>query len=138
MAVLGTQHGRLAAADTALGEVPRAADLVVVGAGLMGSAAAWAATRRGLSTVLLEQFALGHDRGSSHGSARIVRRAYPDPFYLRLTGRAMELWRELELDGEQTLMQITGGIDYGTRRDPEHIGSTLPACSRTKECPMNC
>ncbi len=91
MAVLGTQHGRLAAADTALGEVPRAADLVVVGAGLMGSAAAWAATRRGLSTVLLEQFALGHDRGSSHGSARIVRRAYPDPFYLRLEGRAMEL-----------------------------------------------
>ena len=40
-------------------------------------------------------------------------------------GQPLELWRELELDGEQTLMQITGGIDYGTRRDPEHIARVL-------------
>jgi len=125
MTPAGIDSSRPDATDTLPGDIPEAADVVVVGAGLMGSAAAWAATRRGLSTVLVEQFALGHDRGSSHGSARIVRRAYPDALYLRLTGVAMELWRELELDGDRTLVQITGGIDYGARRGAEHIASVL-------------
>jgi glycine/D-amino acid oxidase-like deaminating enzyme len=64
-------------------------EIAVVDAGLMGAATAWAATRRGRSVALLERFRLGHARGSAHGSARIVRRAYPDPLYARLTGRAM-------------------------------------------------
>ena len=51
-------------------------DVAVVGGGLMGAAAAWAAARRGLSVALHEQFEPGHTRGSSHGSARIVRRGY--------------------------------------------------------------
>ena len=44
-------------------------DVAVVGGGLMGAAAAWAAARRGLSVALHEQFEPGHTRGSSHGSA---------------------------------------------------------------------
>src|SRR5437868_59568 len=71
------------------------ADVVIVGAGLAGSAAAWALARRGRSVVLLEAFEPGHRRGSSHGSARIFRRAYPDPLYVRLTGQAQVLWRQL-------------------------------------------
>ena len=105
--------------------VPSSADLVVVGAGLMGSATAWAAARRGLSVVLLEQFGIGHDRGSSHGSARIVRRAYADPLYTRLTGRAFELWRELELDTRTSLLRITGGLDHGRTRDVSAIAGVL-------------
>lgn len=112
-------------AAVAAGEVPPTADVVVIGAGLMGSAAAWSATRRGLSTVLLEQFELGHNRGSSHGSARIVRRACPDATYLRLTGQAMELWRELEADSGRALVKITGGLDYGSRRGPQYLASVL-------------
>ena len=61
------------------------ADLIVVGAGLAGSAAAWAAAERGMDVVVLEAFQPGHRNGSSHGSARIFRRAYPDPLYVRLT-----------------------------------------------------
>jgi monomeric sarcosine oxidase len=102
-------------------------DLVVVGAGLMGSAAAWAGSRRGLSVLLLEQYGIGHDRGSSHGSARIVRRTYPDPFYVRLTGQAMELWSELEAASGRHLLNMTGGIDHGRRRDPEQIARVLAA-----------
>ncbi|WP_322619718.1 FAD-dependent oxidoreductase [Streptomyces acidicola] len=100
-------------------------DIAVVGAGLMGAATAWAATRRGQSVVVLEQFGPGHDKGSSHGSARIVRRAYPDPMYARMTGRAMELWRELEADSGERLLRIVGGIDHGRLRDPERIAATL-------------
>src|SRR5258706_429898 len=71
------------------------ADVVIVGAGLAGSAAARALASRGRSVVLVEAFQPGHRRGSSHGSARIFRRAYPDPLYVRLTGQAQVLWRQL-------------------------------------------
>ncbi|HKG50116.1 MAG TPA: FAD-dependent oxidoreductase [Actinomycetales bacterium] len=108
-------------------DLPSRADLVVVGGGLMGTATAWAAARRGLSVILLEQFELGHSKGSSHGSARILRRAYLDPLYVRLTGEAMPLWRELEADSGRDLLRITGGIDHGRRRDPEGIARVLDA-----------
>src|ERR1700744_5933178 len=72
------------------------ADLIIVGAGLAGSAAAGAPSARGLDVVVLEAFGPGHRNGSSHGSARIFRRAYPDPLYVRLTGAAGEQWRRLE------------------------------------------
>ncbi|MFJ2743386.1 FAD-dependent oxidoreductase [Streptomyces sp. NPDC087440] len=104
------------------------ADLAVVGAGLMGAATAWAATRRGLDVVLLEQFAPGHDRGSSHGSARIVRRAYADPLHVRMTGEALSLWRELEADAHVSLLRMTGGLDHGAGRDPEGIAAVLARC----------
>jgi glycine/D-amino acid oxidase-like deaminating enzyme len=46
---------------------------VVLGAGAMGSATAYQLARRGEPVLLVEQFAIGHDRGSSHGLARITR-----------------------------------------------------------------
>ena len=104
-----------------------AADLIVVGAGLAGSAVAWSASARGLSVVVLEAFGPGHRRGSSHGSARIFRRAYPDPLYVRLTGIAGELWRRLEDEAGETLLQITGGLDFGPLRDPANLHAILAA-----------
>ncbi|MET3804111.1 sarcosine oxidase [Nakamurella sp. UYEF19] len=108
-------------------DLPAEVDLVVIGAGLMGSMTAWAATRRGLTVLALEQFAVGHDRGSSHGSARIVRRAYPDEFYVRLTGRAFELWNELENNSGTRLLTMTGGLDHGGIRDLRAIVEALTA-----------
>ncbi|MGH8963279.1 MAG: FAD-dependent oxidoreductase [Jatrophihabitantaceae bacterium] len=101
------------------------ADVVIVGAGLAGAATAWAAARRGLSVLLLEQFAAGHDRGSSHGSARIVRRAYGDTLYTQLTGRAFELWAELGHDADAPLLRMHGGLDFGVRRDVPAIEARL-------------
>lgn len=104
------------------------ADLIVVGAGLAGSAAAWAASARGMSVVLLEAFGAGHRRGSSHGSARIFRRAYPDPLYVRLTGRAEPLWRQLEDEAGESLLRLTGGLDFGPLRDPGTLHAVLTSC----------
>src|ERR1017187_6609557 len=67
-------------------------DVVIIGAGLAGTAAAWALAGRGRSVAIVEAFPPGHRRGSSHGSARIFRRAYPDPLYVRLTGEAQRRW----------------------------------------------
>jgi sarcosine oxidase len=91
-------------------------DVAVIGGGLMGAAAAWAAARRGLSVALHEQFQPGHTRGSSHGSARIVRRGYSDALYTRLTGEAFELWREVELAADARLLRMLGGLDHGPNR----------------------
>ena len=104
------------------------ADLIVVGAGLAGSAAAWTASARGMDVVVLEAFGPGHRRGSSHGSARIFRRAYPDPLYVRLTGQAGELWRKLADEAGEQLLLMTGGLDFGAERDPEHLHAVLTSC----------
>ena len=104
------------------------ADLIIVGAGLAGSAAAWAASARGLNVVVLEAFGAGHRNGSSHGSARIFRRAYPDPLYVRLTGAAGELWRQLSDQAGEKLLTLTGGLDFGATRNPARLHEVLTSC----------
>lgn len=83
---------------------------LVIGAGVMGSAAAYHLARRHEPVLLMEQFALGHDRGSSHGAARITRHSYADPFYARLMPAAFQAWRALEADAGQPLYIRTGGV----------------------------
>ena len=101
------------------------ADVVIVGAGLAGSAAARALASRGRSVVLVEAFQPGHRRGSSHGSARIFRRAYPDPLYVRLTGQAQVLWRQLADEAGEELVTTTGAVDYGPAREQEKMHEIL-------------
>jgi monomeric sarcosine oxidase len=104
------------------------ADLIIVGAGLAGSAAAWAASARGLDVVVLEAFGPGHRNGSSHGSARIFRRAYPDELHVRLTGTAGELWRKLEDLAGEKLLTVTGGLDFGATRNPRLLHEVMTNC----------
>src|SRR3954468_23440628 len=72
-------------------------DAIVVGLGGMGSAVACALARRGRRVLGLEQFALGHDQGSSHGQTRIIRKAYYEhPDYVPFVRRAYERGYDLE------------------------------------------
>jgi sarcosine oxidase len=103
-------------------------DLIVVGAGLAGAAAAWAASARGLSVTVLEAFEAGHRKGSSHGSARIFRRAYHDPLYVTMTGLAGEAWQRLQDDAGEGLLRVTGGLDFGPVREPEALHAVLTGC----------
>jgi monomeric sarcosine oxidase len=102
-------------------------DVVIVGAGLAGSAAARAVASRGRSVAVVEAFQPGHRRGSSHGSARIFRRAYPDPLYVRLTGQAQRLWRQLADEAGEDLILTTGAVDYGPARVQEKMYDILTA-----------
>lgn len=88
-------------------------DVVVVGAGVMGAAAGWRLTRARREVVLLEQFEVGHDRGSSHGAARVFRFSYDEPRYVAMAMEALPLWRRLEEDSGQELLTVTGGFDLG-------------------------
>jgi sarcosine oxidase len=104
-------------------------DVVVVGAGAMGSATAWWLARRGLDVVLIEQFDAGHQRGSSHGSTRIFRLAYPEPIYVGMARRALPLWREVETEAGIDLLVSTGGIDYGEPSSIHPIVDSLSSMS---------
>jgi sarcosine oxidase len=88
-------------------------DVIVVGAGVMGSATARALARDGKKVALLEQFELGHARGSSHGRSRIFRFSYPDPIYVGMAMEALDLWREAEREADDALIVTTGGLDLG-------------------------
>lgn len=100
---------------------------MIIGAGLAGTAAAWSLARRGRSVILVEQFPPDHAHGSSHGSARIVRRAYGDGLYTALTGQAFELWREVEIASGTPLLRMLGGLDFGPRRSVSTVAAHLAA-----------
>ena len=73
-------------------------EYVVVGLGALGSAAAHQLARRGHRVVGLERFELGHRRGASHDTSRILRHSYHTPEYVRLTFDAYDDWARLEED----------------------------------------
>src|SRR5579862_8692382 len=81
-----------------------------------------------MDVTVLEAFEPGHHRGSSHGSARIFRRAYHDPLYVTMTGRAGEAWQRLQEAAGEQLLQLTGGLDVGARRDPVALHAVLASC----------
>jgi len=62
----------------------------------MGCAAAWALRERGADVTVHEQFALDHDRGSSHGRTRIFRVAYPEADWVRFALEAYAGWQDLD------------------------------------------
>ena len=89
-------------------------DTIIVGLGAMGSAAAVQLASRGVRVLGLEQFALGHARGSSHGHSRMIRMCYYEHSdYVPLLRRAYELWRETEAAACTRLLHITGGVYMG-------------------------
>ncbi|MGA3038936.1 MAG: N-methyl-L-tryptophan oxidase [Vulcanimicrobiaceae bacterium] len=91
-------------------------DAIVLGLGGMGSAALAHVASRGRRVIGLERFAPLHSFGSSHGNSRIIRQTYfLDARYVTLAKRAYELWRELESQTGESLMNITGGLMLSTR-----------------------
>jgi sarcosine oxidase len=103
-------------------------DAIVVGIGGMGSAALQHLARRGARVLGLEQFGIGHDRGSSHGLSRIIRLAYYEhPSYVPLLRRSFELWRALERETGRSLLHVFGSIDASREHEPVFAGS-LRSC----------
>jgi sarcosine oxidase len=87
------------------------AEVVVVGAGIMGSATARALALQGRDVLLVEQFRVGHEHGSSHGRSRIVRLAYPEVEFVELAKEAFVGWRALERESGQRLLELNGLLE---------------------------
>lgn len=99
--------------------------IAVIGAGLAGAAAAYRLALRGHAVLVLERDVPASDTGSSHGSARIFRYAYPDSFYTRLVQEAYVGWEELQNAAGKRLITPTGAVDFGQHRDPSGLATVL-------------
>ena len=111
---------------------------------MTGLAAARALVRRGADVTVLEQFQVGHTRGSSHGTSRIFRLAYAEPRYVRLARESLPLWHELEREAGETLLVTSGSLDLGpgldafaTALDECGVAYELLSAHETQErCPL--
>ncbi|MEM9448448.1 MAG: N-methyl-L-tryptophan oxidase [Cyanobacteria bacterium P01_E01_bin.6] len=88
-------------------------DAIVIGAGGVGSAAAYYLAKAGKRVLLLEQFEINHQNGSSYGYSRVIRYTYDDPIYIDLMRDAYRLWFELQSEADEPLYVKTGGLDFG-------------------------
>jgi len=89
-------------------------DVIILGLGAMGSAAAYHLARRHQRVLGLDRFTPPHAFGSSHGQTRIIREAYFEhPLYVPIVQRAYENWAELERASGEKLFQQTGGLMIG-------------------------
>ncbi len=90
-------------------------DVIVLGGGTMGSAAAWELGKHGSKALVIERFGHVHDRGAHGGQTRIYRQAYAEsPDYVPLVRRAGDLWRELEAETGQEIYVQCGGLELSS------------------------
>ncbi|ONK12416.1 N-methyl-L-tryptophan oxidase [Streptomyces sp. MP131-18] len=100
-------------------------DVIVLGLGGMGSAAADHLAARGARVLGLERFGPVHDRGSSHGGSRITRQSYFEgPDYVPLLLRAYELYERLEREAGRDIALLCGGLMIG-RPDSTTVAGSL-------------
>jgi sarcosine oxidase len=96
-------------------------DVAVVGMGALGSAAAYHLARKGVSVVAFEQFELGHVRGASHDTSRIIRTSYGESEYVRLAQSAYKDWADFEEVAGETFVTVTGGLIFIPQDSPYSV-----------------
>lgn len=101
-------------------------DVIVVGAGIMGSCTAYNTARCNLKTLLLDQFDFLHHRGSSHGESRTLRATYPEPYYSSMVLESARLWEEAQSEIGFRVYFPAPQLDMGPATDP-----SLSAAVRT-------
>ncbi|MGK7931339.1 MAG: N-methyl-L-tryptophan oxidase [Microcystaceae cyanobacterium] len=93
-------------------------DVIIIGAGAMGSAATYYLTQKKQKVLVLEQFNLDHQKGSSYGISRVIRYTYENPIYVNLMKKTYPLWFELEERSKENLYVKTGELDFGFPDNP--------------------
>jgi sarcosine oxidase len=92
-------------------------DVAVVGAGIVGLAAAEALARRGANVVCLDGGAPGH--AQSAGRARTFRHLHAEPALIGLAVRSRAAWRALETRAGVELLERGGMLRLGGAHEPD-------------------
>ena len=112
-------------------------EFAIIGGGLLGLSAAWALTKRGHETLIIDQAPVGHIASGSHGTCRIFRLGYERPAYVSLARRARDTWAELEDACGERLLYPTPQLTFGPQMDQvrdslEHAGVPGETISATE------
>lgn len=103
-------------------------DVVVVGAGTMGSQVAYHLARRRLSVVLVDPWEPPHDHGAHHGETRLYRQLYAgEGPYTPLATLALEGWLEWERASGQRLFRSRGVLNLDPEGSEGHRGKVEAA-----------
>jgi sarcosine oxidase len=111
-----------------IGTRGEAADVAIVGLGVIGLSTARALARRGLRVVGIDRFGSGHPATSSTGPSRSIRLAYEQPIYVELAREAVERWRGLERDTGDRILLLTGQLDLGPAAKLDGLAGGMRAC----------
>ncbi|KAI5673063.1 hypothetical protein M9H77_13427 [Catharanthus roseus] len=104
-------------------------DVIVIGAGIMGSCTAYQTAKRGKKTLLLEQFDFLHHRGSSHGESRTLRATYPENYYPKMVLESVKLWEEAESEAGYKVYFKTSQFDMGPS-DNKSLQAVISNCHK--------
>jgi monomeric sarcosine oxidase len=104
-------------------------EVIILGAGIMGSATAHKLSKTQKKILLLEQFPIQHNNGSSHGQTRIIRQTYTEKHFSELMKSAYKLWNDFEKEIGDHLILKTGGIDFGPENS-ENLIKTVETCKK--------
>lgn len=104
-------------------------DVIIVGAGVMGSSAAYQLAKRGRRTLLLEQFDFLHHRGSSHGESRTIRATYPEDYYHAMVAESADLWAVAQSEIGYKVHFPTQHFDMGPA-DQKSLLSVIATCRK--------
>jgi sarcosine oxidase len=118
-------------------------DIAIVGAGLLGLAAARELAAAGRDVVVLEQATVGHPGSGSKGSCRIFRLGYDEAGYVTAARRARDLWLELEAASGRPLLYPQPQLSFGPQLDAVHAAmrqagapcELLPAAEAARRYP---
>jgi glycine/D-amino acid oxidase-like deaminating enzyme len=101
-------------------DLPDAADVVIVGAGIMGCAAAYFLARRGVRAVVLDKGRIGAQQSTrAWGFVRVQAR---DPAEVPMMLESLRLWRRLEAELNADLEWREGGCLF-LARDAEELSA---------------
>ncbi|MCC6676550.1 MAG: N-methyl-L-tryptophan oxidase [Phycisphaerales bacterium] len=102
-------------------------DVIIIGSGTMGIAAAAELARRDAMVLALDQFSVPNPFGEHHGGARMFRSSYYEhPDYVPLLKSAFAGWKRLEGETGRSLFHVTGGLYLGPA-DGDLINGALRA-----------
>uniref|UniRef100_A0A1I7ZLI9 Sarcosine oxidasee (formaldehyde-forming) n=1 Tax=Steinernema glaseri TaxID=37863 RepID=A0A1I7ZLI9_9BILA len=100
-------------------------EVIILGAGIMGSCAAYHSARASLRPLVVEQFARGHSKGSSHGQSRIIRYSHGDETYLPMMKESYQLWNELEEVTGKSLINKCGLLRVADEKSVKNYAKIL-------------
>ncbi len=96
-------------------------DVVVIGAGSVGSMASWQLAKRGLRVIGIDRFTVPGPFSAYAGESRVFRMVYAEGgHYTPLLQRARDLWRELEAASGTALLHNTGVVTIMDHDHPDH------------------